>query len=124
MTQFLDNIEFAKPFYFWLLLALPLIWLRFRAERFVVIFWRSVIVSLLVGTLADPQTVGHTSTTEERILAFDVSRSMPASTRGWMAETAEKNFAPKRGERVYLFGGELKETDDWRAALNDPTIPA
>jgi len=124
MTRFLENIEFAKPFYFWLLLALPLIWLRFRAERFVVIFWRSVILILLVGTLADPQTVGRTSTTEERIFAFDVSRSIPASTRRWMTETAEKNFAPKRGERTYIFGGELKETDDWRAALADATTPA
>lgn len=119
LSQFLDNLHFARPFYFWLLLALPLLWLHFRQQRVWVMLWRSFILALVVAILADPQTVSRSSTQEERVFAFDVSHSIPASTRRWMAETAEKEFAPKNNERVYLLGGEIKEAGNWREALAD-----
>lgn len=119
IAQFFDSLQFAKPFYFWLLLALPLLWLRFRQQRVWVMLWRSLILALVVLTLADPQTVSRSSTQEERVFAFDISRSVPASTRRWMVETVEKEFAPKSGERVYLLGGDAKETSHWREALTD-----
>ena len=55
MKEIVSNIQFAKPFFFWLLLALPLLWFRFRDQRVIVLIWRTVILLLLILTLADPR---------------------------------------------------------------------
>ena len=36
LNTFLAEIVFAKPYFLWLLLALPLLWFRFRDRRLVV----------------------------------------------------------------------------------------
>jgi Ca-activated chloride channel family protein len=119
MKEFIDNIQFAKPVFFWLLLALPLLWFRFRAQSLAVIVWRSLILVLLILTLADPQSVTEQSKTtyEERIFAFDLSQSISESMRRWMEKTATERFAPNRQDRIFLFGAEAKETANWRESL-------
>ena len=81
MTDFLANIEFARPYFFWLLLFLPVIWFRFRDRRVWILLARSAVVSLLILTLADPQTTSQQSREEERIFAYGVSRSVPPGMR-------------------------------------------
>ena len=94
----LDNLEFAKPLYFWLLLALPLLWFRYRYRPVTVLIFRSVLLALIVVALADPQTTSQHSHSEERIFAYDLSRSTPPSLRRWMAE-ATKTLAPAPDDR-------------------------
>ncbi|MGH7875600.1 MAG: hypothetical protein ACREQO_25690, partial [Candidatus Binatia bacterium] len=84
MNQLFATIEFAKPLYFWLLLALPLLWFSYRDRGVTVVIFRSVLLSLIVVALADPQTTSQQSHTEERIFAYDLSRSIPPSMRRWM----------------------------------------
>ncbi len=55
MKELLSNIQFAKPLFLWLLLGLPLLWLRIRDQRLLVILGRTVILLLLIFGLADPQ---------------------------------------------------------------------
>jgi uncharacterized membrane protein len=119
MRELLSNIEFARPIFFWLGLGLPLLWLRFRDQSSAVMILRSVVIVLLILTLADPQTVSQQAkdTEEQRIFAFDLSRSIPASMREWMVSTAQK-FAPNRRDRVFVFGSETKETADWKEWLS------
>ena len=126
MEQLLANLQFARPFYFWLLLALPIVWLRFRDRRWVVLFWRSIILILVVLALADPRSVSRQSsaTQEERLFAFDLSQSIPASTRRWMEQNTQGSLAPKGSDRVFVFGAKTQETADWRDALNDPAAKA
>ena len=119
MTELLVNTHFAKPFFFWLLLALPVLWFRFRDQRLTVIVWRSVILSLLILTLTDPQSVTEeTQTThEERIFAFDLSHSVPESIRRWMENTAQGAFSPNGQDRIFVFGSEVREIGNWREWL-------
>ena len=119
MTELLANVQFTKPFFFWLLLALPLLWFRFRDQRLTIILWRTLILLLLILTLADPQSVTEeTKTTyEERIFAFDLSQSIPESIRRWMENTAEGGFSPNRQDRIFVFGSEVQEIKNWREWL-------
>ena len=98
MNQLFATLEFAKPLYFWLLLALPLLWFRYRDRRMAVMIFRSVLLALIVVALADPQTTttSQQSHTEERIFAYDLSRSTPPSLRRWMME-ATKTLGPGDG---------------------------
>jgi Ca-activated chloride channel family protein len=119
MRDLLSNIEFARPFFFWLALALPLLWLRFRDQNFPVMILRTLVVVLLILTLANPQTVSRQikdSQEGDRIFVFDLSRSIPPSMRQWMASTTQK-FAPNRRDRFFVFASETKEADDWKAWL-------
>ncbi len=118
MREFLSNIEFAKPLYFWAALALPLLWFRFRDQSFAVLLSRTFVLVLLILTLADPQTVSRqTKDTEERIFAFDLSRSIPASMREWMASTVQ-NLELSRRDRIFVFGSQTKETAGWKEWLS------
>src|SRR5438132_2435807 len=101
MNEILNNIQFAKPYFFWVLLALPLLWFRFRDRRLIVLVWRSVILLILVLTLADPQRTNQQTKDQERIFAFDLSQSIPPAMRSWMEKSIEENFAPTRQDRVY-----------------------
>lgn len=116
MNALLANLEFAKPLYFWLLLALPLLWFRLRDRRVAVVIFRSLLLALIVVALADPQTTSQQSRTEERIFAYDLSRSTPPSLRRWMVETT-KTLAPARDDRVYVFGAEAVQVPGLKEAL-------
>ncbi|HXG50246.1 MAG TPA: VWA domain-containing protein [candidate division Zixibacteria bacterium] len=131
MIEQLLNIDFARPTFLWFLAALPLLWLRLRQRSLAVIVLRSVVVTLLVLTLADPQISRQQTkeTREERMFAFDVSASIPAEMRTWMAREAAARFPPRSGDRVFLFGGMPVEADDWaerlqaRNSAGEPTQP-
>jgi len=117
MPRLFSQIEFLKPLFFWFLILLPFLWFRFRDRRLTVIISRTVILLLLVVSGADPQTVTEQSTEEERIFAFDLSRSIAPAMRRWMAGATEANLAPKPGDRTFIFGAESEEAADWRERL-------
>ncbi len=117
METLLRNIEFAKPFFLWLLLVLPLLWFRLRDRRLTVLLTRTSIVALLIIALADPQSTSEQSSNQERIFAFDLSTSVPASMRQWMKRTAETQPSPRNGDRVFVFGASPAEVTDWRDRL-------
>ena len=121
MSALFGNIEFAKPYFLWLLCALPLLWLRFRDHHLVVLIGRTLIIALLIVTLADPQSTSEQTRAEERIFAYDVSQSIPVGMRRWMASVT-KELAPTGQDRVFIFGAETKEVKDvGEAGLGDST---
>lgn len=117
MPRLLSQIEFLKPLFFWFLILLPFLWFRFRDRRLAVIICRTVILLLLVISGADPQFVTEQSTEQERIFAFDLSRSIAPALRRWMAKATEVNLGPKGGDRTFVFGAESEEAADWRERL-------
>ena len=48
MEELLSDIQFAKPLFLWLLLGLPLLWVRARDQRLLIILARTIIFLLLV----------------------------------------------------------------------------
>ena len=117
MEKLLLDIQFAKPLFLWLLLGLPLLWVRVRDQRLLVILARTIIILLLICGLADPQWVTRQAKQEERIFAFDVSQSVTNSMRRWMGATAEGRLAPTHQDRVFVFASGTKEAPDWREWL-------
>ncbi len=113
----LQRIQFARPEFLWLLAALPLLWFRFYDRRLAVILGRTLIVALLSLALADPRSVSQQTTFEERLFAFDVSRSIAPDMRSWMEQSAQGKSAPSNKDRVYLFGADAVQENDWRAVL-------
>src|SRR5689334_391052 len=118
MNLFFDQLVFAKPFFLWLLLALPILWFRARDRRVAVLIARSVILALVILTLAEPQRTGEQSRTQERIFAYDISDSVPASMRDWMKNSARPAPTPNGRDRVFVFGSTARETDNWKNALD------
>jgi Ca-activated chloride channel family protein len=114
MKELLANIEFAKPLLLWLMLGLPLLWLRLRNQRLIVIFARTVILLLLILALADPHRVTRQTREEERLFAFDVSQSVTSGMRRWMESMAQGELAPGRRDRVFVFASDAKESPQWR----------
>jgi Ca-activated chloride channel homolog len=124
MKELLSDIQIAKPLFLWLLLGLPLLWVRARDQRLLVILARTIIFLLLVLGLADPQWVTRQAKQEERIFAFDISQSVTRSMRRWMGATADGRFAPTQGDRVFVFASDTKEAPDWRERLRkDAALP-
>ena len=124
MKELLSDIQIAKPLFLWLLLGLPLLWVRARDQRLLVILARTIIFLLLVLGLADPQWVTRQAKQEERIFAFDISQSVTSSMRRWMGATADGRFAPTQGDRVFVFASDTKEAPDWRERLRkDAALP-
>ena len=117
MRELFSNVQFAKPFFFWLLLALPLLWFRLRDQRFSIVIWRTVILLLFIVILADPQSVTEQTRHEERIFAFDLSQSIPESMHRWMESTADSRFSPNQQDRIFVFGSETREITNWRERL-------
>lgn len=117
MPQLFSQIEFLKPLFIWFLLLLPFLWFRFRDRRLAVIISRTVILLLLILSGADPQFVTEQSSEQERIFAFDLSRSIAPAMRRWMVKATEAGLAPKPGDRIFLFGAESEEAADWRERL-------
>ena len=118
LNTFLAEIVFAKPYFLWLLLALPLLWFRFRDRRLVVLLARSLILALVILTLADPQSASEESRDQERIFAYDVSDSIPTSMRDWMKSSARPVPAPSRHDRVFVFGAAAAGVSNWREVLD------
>ena len=117
MRELFSNVQFAKPFFFWLLLALPLLWFRLRDQRFSIVIWRTVILLLFIVILVDPQSVTEQTRHEERIFAFDLSQSIPESMHRWMESTADSRFSPNQQDRIFVFGSETREVTNWREWL-------
>ena len=57
MRELLADIHIAKPLFLWLLLGLPLLWLRIRDQKLIVILARTIVLLLLIFGLAEPQWV-------------------------------------------------------------------
>jgi Mg-chelatase subunit ChlD len=110
-------IEFARPIFLWLLLLLPLLPFGARRRGLPVLIARILILTLVILTLADPQSATQQSRSEERIYAFDVSDSIPASVREWMRTSRNGLPEPRRTDRVFVFGGSVKEAADWSSHL-------
>ena len=117
MKELLSDIQFAKPLFLWLLLGLPILWVRLRDQGLLLILARTVTLLLLICGLADPQWITRQAKQTERIFSFDISGSMTNSMRSWMAATAENGFAPARSDRVFVFASGAKEAPDWREWL-------
>jgi Ca-activated chloride channel family protein len=115
MNTLFANIEFAKPFFLWLLLALPLLWFRYRDRRLLVLISRTLILALVIFTLADPQSTSEQiRTQEERIFAFDFSASIAPGMRRWMKDAMGQLPALNRNDRVFVFGSAATEVSNWR----------
>ena len=118
MMNWFANLEFARANLLWLLLLLPVLWLRFGDRRFWVLVGRTAILALVILTLAEPQTTSQQSRHEERVFAYDVSRSVPGSIRPWMERTTEE-LAPGPSDRIYSFAAVTKENANFTEALTD-----
>src|SRR5688572_19168870 len=124
MTELFSDIQFAHPLFLWLLIGLPLLWLRVRDHRVLVIVGRTVIFLLLIFGLADPQTVSQQAKQQEgRIFAFDLSESIPASMRRGMEQVAQGEFAASGRGRVFVFASEAAEAPNWRVWLAKSGVP-
>jgi uncharacterized membrane protein len=125
MFNYIPDIQlfqFIKPEFLWLLAGLPVLWFRFHDRRLVVLMGRTLIAALLILALADPQTVSKQTTHEERLFAFDVSRSIAPNMRRWMDRQAQSEFAPGSMDRVFLFGAEPVQAINWREALDGQQV--
>jgi hypothetical protein len=115
--RWLESLQAGRPEFLWLFAALPVLWFRFRDQRLAILVARTVIAGLLIVALADPQTVSTETALEQRLFAFDFSRSIPAEMRSWMEQSARGELAPKEGDRVFVFGGEAVAVVGWREAF-------
>ena len=122
MNPLLDHIEFAKPAFLSLLFILPILWLRLRSRRLAVLIARTLILALLIVTLADPQSASEQSSSQQRIFAFDVSDSIPASLREWMKDSRNGLPAPRDTDRVLVFGSTATEVADWSERLDGDRV--
>ncbi|HSF57771.1 MAG TPA: VWA domain-containing protein [Candidatus Binatia bacterium] len=114
MKELLSDIELAKPLFLWLMLGLPLLWLRLREQRPIIILGRALILLLLILALADPHRVTQQAREEERLFAFDISQSITTSMRRWMESAAQGELAPRPRDHVFVFASEARESFDWR----------
>jgi len=111
-------VQFVKPDFLWLVALLPILWLRLLDQRLTVILGRTLIGALLILALADPQvTTTQAVQEQERLFAFDLSRSIPPSMRRWMDRYTQGDLAPRPNDRVFLFGADTVQTENWREAL-------
>jgi Ca-activated chloride channel homolog len=119
MNDLLTDIQFAKPGFYWLLIGLPVLWFCFRRRRLFVLIWRTLLLTLLVIALADPQFVTHQTKheSEERIFAFDVSKSISPSMRQWIDNSTQGPLSLAGSDRTLIFAAETKETENWRESI-------
>lgn len=118
MPTLLSPLRLVQPIYLWLLLLLPLLWLRWRRRAVGALLWRSCAFVVLVLALVEPEWVEQKRVEEkpekvERIFAFDLSRSIPDAMRAWMVETAKRQLGVKPEDRTFVFSREVKEVKDW-----------
>ena len=119
MKTLLADVQFAKPLFLWLLIGLPVLWFWFADRRWFVLIWRTLILAVLIIALADPQFVTKQTKreSEERIFAFDVSKSISASMRQWMDSSAQGALAPNGSDRTLIFAAEAKDSANWRESI-------
>ena len=121
-------LRLEQPLFLALLLLLPVLWMGWRLSARSVLFWRSVIFVLLVVALAGPELVRSTTKPsaprEERIVAIDLSRSIPAAMRAWMERTIDDQLAPDEVGHWMVFAGKTREVQDWRPWLKGETANA
>ena len=117
MIQLPVDIEFAKPTFLWLLLLLPVIWVRLRDRRVLVIIARTLLSAALIVALADPQSSAQQTRSQERLFAFDISDSISPAMHQWM-DHAGTALEPGAADRVYLFGTTAAQVSDWRERIN------
>ena len=126
MTDLLSHIELAKPSFLWLLTILVLLWIRFRRQPVFATIARSIILVLLVLALADPQSLTEQAAVAERVFAFDLSKSVPSSMRKWMDGMTQGGLAPRSGDRVFVFGANAQQVENWdewlRAEVSSASI--
>jgi Ca-activated chloride channel homolog len=131
MKTLLADVQFAKPLFLWLLIGLPVLWFWFADRRWFVLVWRPLILAVLIIALADPQFVRRQTTreSEERIFAFDVSKSISPSLRQWIDSSTQGALAPNGADRTLIFATETKDSVNWREsikgglAVQDPVKP-
>ncbi|HWO43300.1 MAG TPA: VWA domain-containing protein [Candidatus Eisenbacteria bacterium] len=123
LDELVSRLRLAEPQFLLFLLLLPVIWIRSRGRPVAVTSWRSALVCLLVVALAGPELRRETSVTEreQRVFAFDLSRSVPPRLRAWMAREARERYGLTSEDRVVLFGGRVHETKDWELWLAGET---
>lgn len=117
MKELIEQVHLAKPYFLFVLLLLPLLWLRLRGRALGLILWRSLILSLLALALADPQSVSESTRLGERVFAFDLSNSIPTGMRRWMESSSQTILLPTNADRIFVFAGESRETEDWNQWL-------
>lgn len=117
------EFQLGQPLFLLLAIFLPLLWLRRRRVSIAAILLRSAVLLLVILALADPLeiTAGAPRRAEERVFAFDLSRSVPEETRLWMAR---QNILPRADDRVFVFGGAPEETNDWKRRLEEQAAAA
>ena len=118
MKEFLSHLHLANPLFLLLFLLLPLFWIRWRGHSLAVILWRCIIFSLLIIAVADPEWVaaqkaGAVTKDDERVFAFDLSRSIPMQMRTWMERFSKEELSPSEKDRMLVFGGDTQEVQDW-----------
>lgn len=118
MNPLFADIEFARPAFLWLLFVLPILWFRVRDRRLTVLIARTLILALVIFTLAEPQIASEQSRRQERVFAFDVSDSIPASMRQWMKNSRNGLPAPEPNDHVLVFGSTAAEVADWSDRLD------
>lgn len=120
MIPMLPHIEFANPDLLWLGAFLPMFWWWWRQGTRCAIVLRSLIVILLVVSLAQPQQATEThekSSPPGRTFVFDLSRSIQPATRRWMLETAQERTSTVTPDRFFVFGGRSLAVADWEERL-------
>ncbi len=126
--NWLPPLRLEQPLFLALLFLLPLIWMGWRASVRSVLFWRSLIFGLLVLALTGPEVLRSTTQVsaprEERIVAIDLSRSIPAATRAWMERTIKEKLVPSGAGRWIVFAGNTSEVREWRPWLTGETASA
>jgi Ca-activated chloride channel family protein len=113
------QFQFGQPLFLLLAVCLPALWLGWRRLSHTIILWRSVVLLALILALADPESIERARIDGNgRVFAFDLSRSVPAEMRLWMAR---QNLVPRTGDRVFVFGGAAEEVKDWQRMLRGAT---
>lgn len=126
VQEFLTSLSLSDPRFLVFAVLLPLFWLARRQTGFTVILWRSAIFLILVLVLSGPELSRESAVTEheERIIAFDISRSVPVAARQWMLEHARAQLGVSARDRVMLFGGRVEESRDWESLMRADAPPA
>lgn len=110
LQPYLENLQFAHPGAFYLLLAIGvvLVWSLLRVgtvRRIGGPLLRAIVLALFVVALADPETVTH-SIGKTRPVMVDMSASMTDAMRSWSASLLRDGFKLAPGDPAWIFAAE------------------
>jgi len=110
LRPYLENLQFAHPAAFYLMLAVGvvLLWSLLRVETIRRVggpILRAIVLGLFVIALADPETVTH-SIGKTRPVMIDMSASMTDAMRGWSAGLLRDGFKLAPSDPAWVFGAE------------------